>query len=320
MFINFRKPPYELLVYEALDNRLYKNHRIMPKITKEIKKRRAGYRGERYLDYFLGLLPRNKYSIFCDLRLEYSDNHFQIDSLVNSPKLTLLIEVKDWEGTIKYDPDKNQILQIKSNSTMRHQDPVLQADRQKEQLERWLIKHNGKLSPIEILVVMSNKEAILAFDSKNETTEKIIYIDSVLEKIKEIEKKYSTKIIGSKDIKKVAKLVVDYRSYKKIDVLTRHNISSNELIRGVQCPKCGKFIMTRKHRTWYCPSCKIHSSDAHIKAITEYLLIHTSITNKLCREFLGLSKKYTRLVSKLLNNMNLKFVGTTSNRKYYLPV
>lgn len=319
MFINFRKIPYEILLYEAFLNRLPINHWVIPEVTSELRKRKAGYRGERDLDYLLSLTPYNKYSIFCDLRLEFSRNQFQIDSLVTSPTFTLLTDVKEWEGTIKYDPEKNQILQIKNDKTIRHIDPVLQAKRQKDQLENWLNKYNCKLAPIEVLVVMSSKNSVLVFDSKNETTEKIVYIDAVLKKLEELDTIYKTKVISNKDINKFAKAFLENKVQKTINVFKTFNVSPKEIVPGVECPCCKKFTMVRKYKTWYCPNCKTHSFDAHVKAITEYLLLHSSITNKECREFLKLTSDSWQLVSRLLRKMNLPYAGGTKNRIYHLP-
>jgi ribosomal protein L37AE/L43A len=318
MFVNFRKTPYEVLLYEALINRLPKYHRLIPELTTEVKKRRAGFRGEKELDHYLGIPPRTKYTIACDLRLENSGTHFQIDSLVITPNFTLIIEVKDWEGTIKYDPETNQILQIKGKTINRYDDPILQAKRQKIRLDGWLRKYKCKLAPIEVLVVMSNKDAVLVFDSKNETTENIIYIDAVLERLENMDKTHKTKNTTSKEINESTKLFLENRSYKKIDVFKKFNISQKDITTGVQCPDCNKFKLERKRRTWYCPDCKIHSADAHINAIHEYLLIHSTITNKQCREFLGLKPHQYQLVSSFLKNMKLPFTGTTRNRIYYL--
>jgi hypothetical protein len=322
MFVNFRKTPYELMLYEALLNRLPKYHRLIPELTTEVKKRRAGFRGEKELDHYLDIPPRNKYTIVSDLRLEISETHFQIDSLVITPNFTLIIEVKDWEGTIKYDRETNQILQIKGKTISRYDDPILQSKRQRTRLESWLRKYNCKLAPIEVLVVMSNKEAVLVFDSKNETTENIIYIDAVLERLENLDKAYKTKATTFKDINKATKLFLEYRSYKKIDVFKKFNISPEDIILGVPCPQCNKYKMEQKLKTWYCPECKVHSNDAHIKAIIEYLLIHSSITPEQCRIFLKLPKTKTskNYITALLKKMNLPYTGTYRNRVYHLPI
>ncbi len=85
MFQKMREFPLRLKQEEALLRSLRPNHQKREKITKNLKKIRAGYRGELELelDYHLKFLPEKDYYIFQNLRLIYQDRVFQMDTLIN---------------------------------------------------------------------------------------------------------------------------------------------------------------------------------------------------------------------------------------------
>lgn len=303
----------------ALMNRLPENHPQMARIIEDYKNRKSGYNGEKELDYYLSLTPHDKYHIFTDLRLKIFGNHFQIDTLLINPTLLLILEVKNHSGILEYDSEHKELIQIWNKKRIKHEDPVLQTKRQKSQLHNWLKKFGFPKIPIENFVVLSNKEVIMKFDAQNESTNRILYIDSVLDKLESLDKTYQNRHLTNKEIQRLSKLLLEKNEPYKKYILKEFNISSKELTPGVQCPHCNKFYMIRKLRTWFCTSCQIHSNDAHEHAIMEYLLIHHSITNKECREFLCLPPESSELVRNLLNRMNIPYKGSNKGRVYYLP-
>lgn len=85
-----RKIPLRLRQVEALYNRLPKNHIKRSEIETERAIRRAGFRGEKNLDYHLSFLSTpNDYTIFKDIRME-EHKTFQIDILLISPYFSLI--------------------------------------------------------------------------------------------------------------------------------------------------------------------------------------------------------------------------------------
>ncbi|MGE6260368.1 nuclease-related domain-containing protein [Heyndrickxia sporothermodurans] len=131
MIIKSRGLPIRILKGEALQNRLPKNHEKPADIERDLKKRWKGYRGEQSLDYFLQFLPRGKYLIFHDLRLKGEQNFFQMDTLILSPFFALIIEVKNYSGTLIFDTELNQFTRINhQNKEEGFQDPIARARRQ----------------------------------------------------------------------------------------------------------------------------------------------------------------------------------------------
>jgi hypothetical protein len=57
-----RNIPLVMLVLEALSRRLSLNYPKYQQVLEELGRRQAGYKGEVSLDYFLRLLPMDKYN------------------------------------------------------------------------------------------------------------------------------------------------------------------------------------------------------------------------------------------------------------------
>lgn len=101
MIVKNRTPPIKLRQTEALLGRLKPhNHHKRPIIEQDFKKRKAGYHGEKTVDYHLSFLTDKKYMILNNLRLPLAPDYFQIDSLLVTPCYSLPIEIKNMAGTL----------------------------------------------------------------------------------------------------------------------------------------------------------------------------------------------------------------------------
>ena len=97
--------PIALKQAEAAQRRLPKNHPMMVEVESKIRKLASGYRGEKTLNYFLGLLPEKSYHIFHGLRLPAQNSFFQIDALILSPR----IQVRNYRNFFNY-PQEGRLL------------------------------------------------------------------------------------------------------------------------------------------------------------------------------------------------------------------
>jgi len=113
MIAKERGVPIKLQKLEILLRRISFLHPKMPKIKEDYLKVKAGYMGEKSLDYYLSFLPEEQYYIFHYLRLPYQNHHFQIDTLILSPYFIPIFEVKNISGTITFDYNFNQLIRAK---------------------------------------------------------------------------------------------------------------------------------------------------------------------------------------------------------------
>ncbi|WP_170158534.1 nuclease-related domain-containing protein [Aquisalibacillus elongatus] len=132
------------------------------KIEKPLYQERSGYFGERALDYPLKKVQFPHFTTH-HVRLENDQIGFQMDSVLWTPRYDLIIEAKDYTGHLTFNEGFNQIIQRKlvagKEEINVYDDPVLQVEEQKLQLELWLEAEGQFFPPIETLVVMTNPRA-----------------------------------------------------------------------------------------------------------------------------------------------------------------
>ncbi|WNF25287.1 nuclease-related domain-containing protein [Mesobacillus jeotgali] len=310
-----RTIPLRILVNEALLRRLPPNHPKRQDILKDLLIKRAGFKGEQDMDYYISLLDDKDFYIFQDLRIPLGPNYFQIDFLLLSTKFALLIENKNMPGIIEFDPDFNQVLRKHNDQAEVYDDPVLQVKRQIYQFRNWLINHQLTPLPLEFLVTYSNTGSILQNPSKNqEIYDRVCKGGKLVFKVAEYQQRHQKEILSMKEIKKLTKLLIKSHEPKKATI-DRYNISPSEILPGVLCPACSRGPMERISGKWFCPQCKTTSTSAHEQAILDYLfLLGPTITNKQLRRFLLIPSR--TVATYLLGNMNLQHTGGTKNRVY----
>ena len=299
-----RTYPIRLLMYEALMERIQKNHPKIPLIEQDYKTWRAGYKGELQTDYRLSFLPEKGYLIFRDLRLADGDWHFQIDTLILTLRYILLIETKNYSGTLFFDKDSEQIIQTKDNHEKSYDNPLNQVKMQAWHLKRWLKQYKFKVPPIYHLVVISNSSTII----------KTILLSRVLQ----IDEFNSSAIFTEKESKKLSRLLIKKHTPHHPDILKPYSLSQADLQSGVQCPSCLSYGMHRDKWIWRCPLCGHRTKTAHHKTLKEFfLLINPTINNQIFREFCtGISSK---TAGDILSSMNLPHTGTNKGRIYHMP-
>lgn len=318
MIMKQRTIPRTLLKYQALERRLPSHHPKLPLIQENIRKRIAGYKGECALDYPLSFLPKKKYLILHDVRLQIHEHFFQIDSILLSEMFILLLEVKHMAGKLYFDHSFKQLIQTIDGGEKAYPDPVLQKKQHEVLFTQWLSKNKLPSAPLLSLIVISNSFAIIQTSSENQNLRQaVIHHEYLPYKIQEFEEKWTRPCLTTKDCKKIAHKLIRLDTPLDIDILECLEISPSELIKGVFCPNCGKWPMKRIHGTWFCSSCHHKDKQAHVSAFHDYeLLIGPTITNRETQDFLCCSSG--SLCRRLLQDLQLKSFGQNRGRIYLL--
>lgn len=320
MILNERKKPLEIQKLETLIRRLPDRHPKMKQIQAELARRKAGYRGEQSLDYHLTFLDQNKYLILHGLRLANEENrHFQIDTLILSPRFFLISEVKNISGTLYFNSTTNQVIRILNGKEEAFSDPILQANRQQLQLQSWIVKNKLPQIPIVELVVNSNPTTIIRTDPQNKHIfEKIIHAETIIPKIESLNQTYKRDVVTLAELKRISRIMIKQNKPTDPDLLKLFQIESSDIQTGVQCPKCSANPMNYYWGKWTCPSCCATVKNAHISALHDYaLLFGTTITNGKMKEFLQMPTIFA--TSKMLATLNLQHSGAFKHRRYELP-
>jgi hypothetical protein len=312
-----REVPRILLKIEALMGRLDKNHPKLAVLAKDYGRIKAGYQGEKNLDYYFSLLDQEKYDLYHGLRLPSVNgkSYHQIDTLITSNNFAPMVEIKNLAGTIVYDKKTNQFTQNDKPIT----NPYTQVKLQKMQFIDFLQKHKSQPFPIDFLIAMANPSTKI--ETPNGTPEqfwKMCYGHDIIEKIQLYEKVHKVEALPMKERKRLRKLLLKYHTPLEIDVLQKYMISKQEVIAGAGCPKCDSFPMQHSHGAWVCLICHHKCKDAYVNAVNDYFLIFgTAITNKEFREFTQITSPQS--AHRLLSSMELQHSGDNKGRIYYAP-
>ncbi|PJN89275.1 nuclease-related domain-containing protein [Bacillus sp. mrc49] len=316
MIIKDCKMPLKIDMLESLMRRLPPGHERQPAINEDIKKIRAGYKGEYRVFNLLKALPQKDYLLFHDLRLSGSPFPFQMDILILTPFFLLIVEVKNIAGEMFFDNTFNQLIRTNPDGkTEAFDDPILQVSMQRKHLLDWLKTRNINNLPVETLVVSANSSTIIRAANK-EISGKVIRKDRILLQIAELNNKLTEEILSRRAIKRLSNVLLDGHTAFIPKPLETYGIPSSALQTGVFCQKCHAYSMER-HRKWICRTCLDTSHDAHISALIDYVyLVKPSITNSEFRNFLQLHSPSS--AKKLLTSMKLKHSGHTKGRVYLL--
>lgn len=286
-------------------------------IEDEFARLQAGWRGEQNLAYYLDTITDPAARIFYDLRQTALDHIFQMDTLLLNGTFALIMEVKNYAGTLLFEPSGRQMIRTLGDRRSGFSNPLVQVARHRKMLTAWLADHRLPSIPIESLVVFANPSTIIDNPGKlSEVIEKIIYAEQAISKIDQLKTKYAKSPRIVKAVPYIEQLLLREHTDPPLDLLKKHNVNPADLQRGVRCSNCHRFAMERVYANWICRRCGHGSKTAHIQMILDYfLLCGSTMTNKQCRDWLGVEDR--QLIRYLLNQMKLVPVGSGNGSGLY---
>ncbi|SEQ52041.1 nuclease-related domain-containing protein [Piscibacillus halophilus] len=304
--------PY-LLQLESIIRRVPPNHPSFENIRDVLIREQAGYYGEAQLVFPISKLDFQHDDLH-NLRLQYNGHYFQLDFLLLTPRFLLIIEAKNYRDQVIFDDEFNQVL----HKDKVYQDPVVQVEEQKYQLEMWLQTKGFPHIPVETVVAMTNSQTLLKTSSENSIyKEKVVTLPKLTSKIREISSRYPKPCISVSEMKWLgSQFIKEHKDYVS-DIFLRTRINKSELASGVVCPNCGEIGMKIRNLRWDCSNCGFRSSDAYRTTLKDfYLLIGNEITNCEFRKFTGISSSST--AKAMLRRSNFPKLGTRRYTKYKL--
>ncbi|WP_169802788.1 nuclease-related domain-containing protein [Neobacillus soli] len=302
----------------ALLRRLPKNHPSRPIIERDLKSWLKGYYGEKECSYYLSLLPEEQYYIFHGLRLT-DKKEFQIDLLILCQRFALIAEVKNLSKKLIFKKESNSVTKEFNNEEEGISNPILQVKRQKIQFVNWLGKVQMKGLPIERLVVISKTTTKIETTPNNlQIFNELIYAESLLDKLEELEMKYGKPTFNKRKIGQLVDLLLAHHHTPIPDILQKYKLAKDDIRSGVLCPKCQTVEMSYYSGKWHCLKCQLASKTAYFQAVDDYfLLINPTITRKQFGEFLHI--EHTLIAGNLLRALNLTSTGSKRGTSYSLP-
>ncbi|MBM7620530.1 hypothetical protein JOC95_002383 [Bacillus tianshenii] len=301
---------------EALLRRIREFHPKRSIITEDLAKRTAGHKGEVSLSFHLSSLDHKKICILHNVRLKVNDFVFQIDFMLVSTNYILILEVKNIAGTIYFESNFDQFIRTINGKEEGFYNPLIQVRRQENLLKEWLNVNKLPSIPIESFIVFTNPQTIIKADNKFRDSKKIIHSYNLTNRIDFLQKIHRNQLLTEKELAKLTRLIKKKNEPEEVNILARYGIKKEEILKGVQCPKCSYLPLKRKGK-WSCESCRCLFQDAHINAIHDYLhLLQPTISYHQFKDFLQIESR--SVASKLLSSLGLPYTGSTKNRVYYL--
>lgn len=263
-------------------------------------------------------LPETDSIILHNPRLPSYDDHFEIDSLLLSPRYFLLMEAKNWYGTLYFDAEK-QVIRVGDDGREEGlPNPILQVKLQQHRFRKWLHSHDSPPIPILYFVVISFPSTIVKpLYSHTPIPHEVTNSRNLLFNIQELNRMYSELVVNHKTLEQVSDSIVSDHTPRLVNVLQKFSIDKSELLTGIPCPTCAAFPMIKQHSKWLCSNCQYTVKDAHLSALYDYkLLISDHISNGEARSFLHIDSPYA--AKRLLQKGEFPAIGDKKTRKYIL--
>lgn len=282
---------------EILLSRLPASHPSIPLIETELQRTRAGFQGEKDVDYHLRELDRPGIFILHDLRLKTTTttgSFFQMDTLILTESCATILEIKNYAGPLTYDTHTRQL--IRDHEVLSN--PFLQARRQQNHLQNLLLNEHLSHFLTKAFVIMANPRTRLVVEPPDEKiSQMLLYPSEVSSKIISSSKR----LTGTELSRLVTRLNKLNRPFD-MNVFSHFKIEPAVIIKGIRCPQCGKFEIQREYSGWRCRGCFSKSKSAHFQALYDYsLLFGQPLTVKKTLDFLQMTSRFTaqRLLSKV---------------------
>lgn len=257
-----RVEPLLLTVLNILDKRMILTHEEkLAKLNME-----KGYIGEEQFDQLMNDYLKNDYVVLQDLLLRVKGNSVQIDSLLLTPEVVYLYEIKNYEGD--YVMKSGQIHTLTSHEIS---NPLTQLSRTASLLRQLFQSWNVKIT-IEAAIVFINPSLILY---QADPVEPIIFSAQIKHHFSKIsQSQLKSSGLSKRVIMLSEKLVQEHTS----EVPFQKQLPQYEydnLTKGMTCKSCGSFEMKVTQRTVGCSKCeqRVSTEEAILTHIKEFQLL-----------------------------------------------
>lgn len=317
-----REKPLIILKLETLLPRISPVlHPQREKVATDLGRFYSGYRGEQSLDYHFNFFEDDDYIFFHGLRLPWKNGlYFQIDYLLLTPNVIIILEVKNIKGTIYFNVPVQQMIRTLDGIEEAFPCPTIQSNRHVMQLNEWLRKNHFPNIPILAYVVFSNSSTVLKTDPIHQNIfEKVITSANMPHKINSDRQKYPNKILNKRKIEQLKTLFMQEHTEDDAIILKRYNLDRSDLLSGVLCFKCNQLSIRQTKGKWVCDLCKGSFPNSYIHALMDYRLhVSHSISNRQFRQFTNLQS--LSVATKSLQRVHLPTTGSYKDRKYLLEI
>ncbi|MFC4410310.1 nuclease-related domain-containing protein [Chungangia koreensis] len=299
----------------SLLRRLSQDQPKYEQIIEDYRLREVGVLGEERMKKKLAELRLQiPYVLLQDVNLADGEWKTQIDFLLITDRVCLVLEAKNISGELYFDDKTEEFYRFNQEGNKKYfPNPHYQVLKNIRFMENWFLRHNIPL-PVTGAAFMTAKNSRLV---TKPPVYRVYKLETLIEKISAMLSHFSSPLLSYDDIshlKNTFSFIQEH--FKPPPLCNYYKLHHSEIETGVICPSCGQLPMEWK-MIWLCPFCGFKSRDAHHSAIKDYLtIVKPTITNKEFRQFCHVTSVYT--ASRMLRLKCLDAKNLTSGRVYTL--
>ena len=309
-----REIPEGLFALRRLHRRISVNTPHFTDIKQDLYNSNAGHGGEAYIDSVLSTIHFPiPHIILPNIRLYEEDiPSTQIDILILTTAYALIIEVKNWSGTISFQ-QVGQVLQTKDGIVKSMDCPTVQADYYVGNLQDWFAKHDTNL-PVHRIVSFPFASTLL-IGAENRGIYFAKELPIVLRRLNKLPQQLT--VFQFQTISKI--LQNANRPFKHGAVCQKYGIHPDDLLKGIFCPKCDCRLLKKSNRVYVCSTClHIPDNPLYDTMIDWFTLVGNQITNQQLRLFSGVDKSCT--VGYFMKKSTFPHSGQNKGTIYHVSV
>jgi len=246
MIIKKRDHPFYLMQLQSLERRLSINHPKIEEVRNNRINEMTGLKGEKQIDFPLSFLCPKEYQVLHQVRLRDAQGFFQLDCLILHKNFVLILEVKNWFGTLMFGPKGQVIRMTQEEVEDGFPNPIQQVKLQKFRLKNWLQEHGFPEIPLHCYIVIAdNRTIIKEMTPQIKIPNNIIYSNQLFFEIDHIKSKFSSEHYSQNQLNKLAIILKNSHKPNRIDISKKYEVSRADIIPGVACPSCNKYSMIK---------------------------------------------------------------------------
>lgn len=286
IFIFYKRlMPTNIDALTRLKKRLLENHPKYLEVCSDLYNFKAGHAGEERVDEVLRRIPfPSPYAILPNIRLQ-DENIIstQVDILVMTTQYVMVLEIKNWTGTLNFKDSPSQVIQETSTITRSFDCPCVQA------VSHWLQKMDIHL-PVYHAVVFPYASTILQVPN----TKTDVYVASELPLVFKKLHQLPPLITNESFQHTVLKVWNDNTPFKHSPICKDYSIQLYDLKKGLYCSNCNFHLTKKSSRMYYCRNCLSVPTNPFADAMTDWFALFSStISNKQLREFTNTQTSYS---------------------------
>lgn len=285
-------------------------------LEKELFNTEAGIRGERRLrKKFVEFYFPQGYEIIWNNCLSLNDWPVQIDGLLLTDDVAIVIESKNISGELHFDHVTGEFYRIDSSGLKTVMDsPAIQVEKHIRFMKAWFAAHSNRMR-VDGLLVFTAKQSELKTLPLNIHTCRLHHMIELLFKIINNYKPQTNSQISLRYIKNL--IESNQQAFLQKPLSLHYSIKPEQLKPGIYCKQCETPTIVKHTRSWRCTECGIVDNDSPIRAIHEYIsLFGEPVSNHEIRKFIGINDRHT--VKRMLTLDGFEKTGQKRHSKYFI--